>query len=155
VKRGLLWILIAVTAGGAAAFAVLRDRTPLLTRSILKEAQDRWENTAPRDYDLELTVEVDGVAPQHYRTQVRGGKVARFEQNGRQDGGGAEYNVAGLFEWMARDLELSTGPAVPGAPAHATLKARFDPRFGYPLVYKRLASGGRSVFITIDRFQTP
>jgi len=38
---------------------------------------------------------------------------------------------------------------------HATLKARFDPRFGYPLVYKRLASGGRSVFIRIDRFQTP
>jgi hypothetical protein len=146
---------MAIIACGALGFFALRDRTPLLTRAILKEAHDRWEKAVPRDYDVELTVEVDGVAPQHYRTQVRGGRVTRFEQNGRQDEGGSEYNVAGLFEWIDRDLEMSTGPAVAGAPAHATLKATFDPQFGYPLVYKRIAALGRSVFITVDRFQTP
>ena len=153
-KRAALTILAAGTIASAVlAFVALRDRTPLLTRAALKEAHDRWERTAPPDYDLELVVEVDGVAPQHYKTQVRGRRVALFEQNGRENDGGSEYNVAGLFEWIERDLEMSTRPPIPGAPVNATLKARFDPQRGYPLVFKRIATDGKSVFIRVERFE--
>jgi hypothetical protein len=151
-RRALLIVAVAIIAcAGLAAFA-LRDRTPLLTRAGLREAQDRWDKGAPSDYDLELRVEIDGAAPQRYRTEVRRGKVARFEQNGRPGEGGAEYHVSGLFEWMERELEMSARPQVPGAPAHATLKALFDPQRGYPLIFKRLASDRQSVFIRVERF---
>jgi hypothetical protein len=153
VKRAALLALPAGILVALVLYFALRDRTPLLTRAVLAEAQERWRRTGLLDYELELIVEGDRLPPERYRTEVRSGKVARFEQNGRQDDGGADYNVPGIFEWIERELELSSGPTIRGAPAHATLKAVFDAQRGYPLVFKRLAPYGQSRILRVRSFR--
>ena len=44
---------------------------------------------------------------------------------------------------------------VRGQPRGAVLRARFEPRTGAPLVLKRLAAGGASYVITVERLEVP
>jgi len=156
VKKGRI-----LAAVGVAALLVVvllltvRDRTPALTRAAYEEARLRWSRSAMADYDLDLLVEADRLAPQRYRVEVRGGQVTRFEQNGRLDSdgsAGAQYTVPALFEVIERELEMAAGPTVPGAPVGSVLRGEFDPERGYPLVFKRIARRGQSTFIRMERF---
>jgi hypothetical protein len=144
-----------VAAAGLLLFLLGRDTTPFLTRPAFEEAFRKWKADGTADYDLELLLEGDRAAPQRFKLAVRGGQVVRFEENGRLEArarAGEGYSVAGLFDVIDRELEMRSGPPSPGAPARATLRARFDPERGYPTAFERIAPKGMSRFLRVERF---
>ena len=132
-----------------------RDRTPALDRAAFEKAAARWRERGTEDYDLEISIEGDRVDRSLCSLQVRGGKVVRYEKDGREDSGdpsGAYNTIPGLLEVIDREILLATGPLVQGAPRGAVLRAEFDPEWGYPVVFKRIASHGQSRFVRVEKF---
>jgi predicted outer membrane lipoprotein len=148
--------------GVAGVFAVI---TPLvynmrqqLRPEQLEQAQERWKEYGPADYDLLWEEKLDGdPRANEYRTEVRRGKVRRVFVN--QDmwlakelatplGGGlglgvaalakerlperalTGYTVEGLFKTIEKDLNSN---ADSGSINFAT--ATFDPKDGHPIRY--------------------
>lgn len=145
----------------AALFWLLADHTPPLTREILEARRRQWTAANIREYSLAITVQNATQAPQHYRIEVRDGVPVSFSLNGKKataeyTARARAYTIDGLFETIARELDLVEGRGgAAGAAAlrGAVLRAEFDERYGFPRVYKRIAPEMRSTFITVDAFE--
>lgn len=157
IQSPVVLALLGLLAGGGLFFVgymALRDRTPPLAAAALEAGRRQWEKAAIASYDLTLTVAIDREAPKDYQLSVRGGKVASFQINGVAHAENPSYSVPGLFDILEREIEMAGGKGAraAGAPQNAVLRAEFDPRYGYPKVFKRLAPGQQSCFIEVKRF---
>jgi len=154
--NGRTWVVAALILGAVllAGFFLLRDRTPLLTRSALDAARARWEKNGPADYDLAVVQESDARPAERIEVTVRGAKAVRLLRDGQPIDNREAYTVPGLFGIVEREVEMA-GASAPaqGAPRNAVLKARFDEDLGFPIVFKRIASR-RSMVIQVT-LRTP
>ena len=120
-----------------------------LTPEKLEEAEARWRERGPSDYDLHFQERVgSGLGPvERHLVVVRGGKVVRVsrlegdKEVPEEDLPSSEvqaYGVAGLFRRIGRHLDEDRQA---GARNYAT--AAFDPKTGCPLRYVRLVRASR------------
>jgi hypothetical protein len=121
------------------------ERIPALTETRLDQAESLWERTGLHNYDMELKLQ--GAQPGTVEVQVRAGKVTAQTRDGRTPPTRTwdYWSVPGLFETLARDMELAADPVhETGAEAGTQwrLRCEFDPQFGYPRRYHRFVSGG-------------
>ena len=145
------WTLIGGTLGILGTLIALRivnrDPTPALTPELFHAAHERWKQTAPTNYDIEIRV--TGNQPATYRAQVRGGQAQAAWRNGqpltsRRTFG--TWSVPGMFSTISRDVEQlereAAGQADPRLPK-LILRAKFDERYSYPARYSRIEWGSR------------
>jgi hypothetical protein len=156
-----LWMIVAALVFGVVTALVVRRSDDLteLTAQELLSAQEAWRGTGTDDYDLEVFVLADRLEDGRFEIEVRGGRVTRALQNGIATSGTADaYSVAGLFEILQRELELSTDASRGfGAPEgyRAYLRVRFNAQLGYPEVYRRSVGGtSNGVEIRVLRLST-
>jgi hypothetical protein len=137
---GVLGTLIALRVAN-------RDPTPALTPDLFHAAHERWQTSAPPNYDIEIRV--SGPQPATYRAEVRGGQAQAAWRNGqplttRRTFG--TWSVPGMFSTMSRDVEQlereAAGKADPRLPG-LILRAKFDEKYSYPARYSRIEWGSR------------
>ncbi len=140
----LLGVVLTLVALGIWLW-VHRDPMPVLTIEALENARRLWDEHGVADYDLDL--EISGDRPASVRVQVRRGEVAALTHNGitpKARKTWASWSVDGLLDQMEAEL---TGSAAEKAGVEererspAVLRAEFDPYYGYPSVFRRLATG--------------
>jgi hypothetical protein len=133
-------------AGVLIVLAMIRaNRLPKVTDESFEQAQQRWRQHGPADYDLE--VKVSGPQPATYRVEVRQGEVLSATRNGfrlTQRRTFDTWSVPGMFATMRRDVEnvqqVAAGKADANTP-RLTLFAEFHPEYGYPRTYHRIQWG--------------
>lgn len=118
-----------------------RDTTPKLTRDRFEAAKLKWEQAAPKNYNIEI--KVTGLQAATYNVQVRRGDVVSASRNGTplpRRHGFATWSVPGMFSTIGHDVEqvqaIQDGSAKPGA-SRLELRGEFDCKFGYPQHYYR------------------
>jgi hypothetical protein len=142
-------LIVGMLAGALVTMAILRwqlaDPTPSLTEESFRAARQRWDERAPDNYDVE--VKVEGRQPATYRVQVRGGRSIAAFRNGQpltQQRTFGTWSVPGMFGTIRRDLaqieKRRSGQADRTTP-QLTLRASFDPQWGYPRRYLRMEAG--------------
>ena len=142
-------LMVGTLVGLVVTLAILRwnvaDPTPALTAEALREARERWRQAGPADYDVEIRVQ--GPQPGTYRVQVRGGQATSAFRNDRplaQQRTFGTWSVPGMFNTIARDVEQVERRASGNADRFTpdlTLRASFDPKYGYPRRYVRMEAG--------------
>lgn len=150
-RKFVLFTGIGMALGLVIALVALRianvDPTPPLTSETFEAARQRWKQSAPPDYDIE--VRVTGAQPATYRVEVRGSQPQAAWRNGqplttRRTFG--TWSVPGMFSTISRDVEAVERRAA-GQPDRFTppliLRAAFDPKYSYPLRYRRTEWGSR------------
>ena len=133
---GLIWLF------------ALRDPLPPLSAAEFEEAQRRWRENGPADYDLQVRVE--GRQPATYRVEVRRGEPIAAFRNGRplpQKRTWGTWSVPGMFSTMASDFR-HVAAVERGRADHETprlgLYGIFDSHYGVPRRYRRVTwSQGR------------
>jgi hypothetical protein len=122
-----------------------RDPLPPLTAEEFEDAQLRWRENGPQDYDIE--VEVVGRQPAVYRVEVRGGEPAAAFRDGRpltQRRTWSTWSAPGMFETLASDFgsiaRFQAGTADEYTP-RVSLYGVFHPEYGYPERYRRIMLG--------------
>jgi hypothetical protein len=147
-KTGRLAVRIAIgllAGAGLAAivvFAMFRDTTPELTAADFAAAQQRWDQRAPKSYDLDLTIEGNRPGPVH--VEVRDGQVTHMTRDGvepKQRRTWDVWSVPGMFETIELELDKAGNPvegfqAPPGS--RMVQRALFDRQYGYPAKYHRI-----------------
>jgi hypothetical protein len=120
------------------------DKTPMLTASRLEAAQQTWQRTGPKSYDMDI--EIRGAQSGSTHVEVRDGAVTAESRNGRATPKHTwgTWSVPGQFEFLERELELAEDPQhemdVP-AGTRLQLRCAFDSKYGRPLRYHRFAIG--------------
>lgn len=145
-RRFVAWTLVGIAAGLVVALLMLRranyDPTPALSPELFYAAHEKWAAAAPANYDIE--VRVSGSQPARYRVQVRSGEARGAWRNDqplttRRTFG--TWSVPGMFGTIGRDIEAiekhAAGKADRFTP-RLTLRAQFDPHYGYPARYRRI-----------------
>ncbi|MFQ5600288.1 MAG: hypothetical protein ACE5G2_07010 [Candidatus Krumholzibacteriia bacterium] len=151
-----IWMMMGALALGVLTALVAR-REPLddLTVARLESARMQWAHAALEDYDLEVLVRADRLEDGRFELRVRRGEVVGATQNGLATSNAGAYSIAGLFDILARELELAGRPAAGfGAPEgyRAYLRVRFHAETGYPEKYRRSVGGtSNGVEITVIR----
>jgi len=146
-----LYLLGGLFVGGIIALGIIRwkygDPLPEMSPADYFAAKDKWKASAPENYDIE--VEVTGTRPATYRVQVRGGVAVAasiVDQQGQetpqmQQRTFGTWSVPGMFGTMSKDVEVlekhAKGKADKFTP-RLTLRAEFDPKYGYPAAYRRI-----------------
>jgi hypothetical protein len=127
------------------AWSSWREPLPRLSPQDFDEAQRRWRENEPLDYDIE--VEVSGPQPAVYRVEVRNGEPVSAFRNGReltQRRTWATWSVPGMFGTLASDFrhaaQREAGLADENTP-RVSLYGVFDPVYGYPRHYRRIMLG--------------
>jgi len=146
-----LYLLGGLFVGGIIALGIIRwkygDPLPEMSPADYFAAKDKWKASAPENYDIE--VEVTGTRPATYRVQVRGGVAVAasiVDQQGQetpqmQQRTFGTWSVPGMFGTMSKDVEVLEKHAKGKAdkfPPRLTLRAEFDPKYGYPAAYRRI-----------------
>jgi hypothetical protein len=95
--------------------------------------------------------------------EVRGGEVVKHTNNGRTPARRSwdYWSVEGMFDAMERELEISSDDVAASdrGASQMVLRALFDPQYGYPRVFRRLALGAgagasnRDVRWEVTRFE--
>jgi len=121
------------------------DPVPTLSPQQFYEAREQWEAAEPANYDIEIVV--SGSQPATYEVQVRDGQAEVALRNGqplRQRRTFGTWSVPGMFSTMLRDVQVversssrNPDPTLP----RLTLRAQFDPQYGYPARYRRIQQG--------------
>jgi hypothetical protein len=124
---------------------VVAERIPELTVDRLDEAQRRWQDAGPQNYDMDI--ELRGAQPGSVQVQVRDGEVTTMTRDGRtpQPWTWRYWSVPGMFDTLERDLVLGEDPVHETGAAAGTqwqLRCEFDSQLGYPRRYHRFVSGG-------------
>lgn len=139
-SRRSLWFFVLLLVLGAVAVAapIVYNLRLQLTPAQLADAEARWRQHGPSDYDLEYVQRIDDEPPgPNYRIRVRGGKVVDVRRGGKpappSEFPASEwqaYSVPGLFgqiqAYFAEDERARRRN-------YAT--AFFDRHTGYPLRY--------------------
>lgn len=146
----LIWLL----AGGSmlAALVICLEvfvarRIPELTEQRLAAAMDRWRGNGPANYDLD--VEIRGLRPGIVHIEVRNGEAVAMTRDGRtppQPRTWEAWTVRGQFEMLEQELiraEVSAQQNATDVAGRALVRCDFDPQFGYPRQFQRVAYGGQ------------
>lgn len=112
-----------------------QELPPNLTRGSFDDAWDQWEETAPPDYHIEI--DVVGPRTATYTVDVKDGAVTNATHNGDPLPSNPRtmrtWSVPGMFDTMERDvMHIETADA-----SDLTLRAVFEPKYGYPMKYHR------------------
>lgn len=161
-RRAGCWLIAGAIGGMVVTLAILRwrlaDPTPPLTEEAFRQARQQWRERGPADYNVE--VHVQGPQPGTYRVEVRGAVAVAAFRNGRelkQQRTLGTWGVPGMFATMARDVEQverRRQGQVNGNTPDLTLRAGFDPEFGYPRRYVRMEAGStQDVTWEVVRFE--
>lgn len=145
----VLWLLAGLAVGTLATIVVLRwqfaDPVPEIAPADFYSARDLWKSKEPPNYDIE--VQVIGTRGAKYRVEVRDGIATAAWLNGlplQQQRTFGTWSVPGMFGTMSRDIEAVERRAADRAEQatpRLTLRAAFDPQFGYPARYRRIEWG--------------
>lgn len=151
----LSFALAAVCVAFALQFFVA-ERLPELTEARLEAAMDLWLKNGPSNYIMDI--ELKGAQPGAVHVEVLKKEVENETRNGRTPGRWTwdAWSVPGLFDTLTEDLEIAKDPHQQIDAATGTkwrLRCEFDPKFGYPLQYHRLVTGGPEVFWRVTEFQ--
>lgn len=149
-RGGLLLLglaVICVFACGGVGVWWFRGNEPPVTVEKLIEAEKLWELNGLASYDLE--VELQGDSPGNFHVEVRQGRVQTPPtRNGTPVNSRAAWEtwtIPGQFETIRRELELAADPEHEmhaSAGERLVLRGEFDPKYGYPRHYHRIALGG-------------
>jgi hypothetical protein len=116
-----------------------------LTHQALQAALEKWQVHGPANYDLD--VEIGGAQPGVAHVEVRDGMAIVATRDGLplDDWNKDEWTIPSQFEMLQREFEFQEDPQTEmGAPPGAKLwlRCEFDPKYGYPRRFRRLATGG-------------
>lgn len=148
-KRLMLGVVAGIVAGLVliAALLILLRPAPLpaLTAETLQAARDKWAQQGPPSYDMELVIK--GREPGLVIVQVRDGEVIRMTRDGREPDQRRTWqywSVPAQFDTLEEEMadvhKSGTGFA-DSATVHTRLEAQFDPKYGYPALYRRIVLG--------------
>ncbi|HZZ74187.1 MAG TPA: DUF6174 domain-containing protein [Pirellulales bacterium] len=135
---------ILLTAAGIGLFAVLQGRVPLLTDADFARAEKTWETAGPQNYQYDLLI--GGRQSGKVHAVVHHGVVTELTRDGLEPKRKQTWDywrIEQLFDFIADDLAVQKDPAKKAAQFNIpgdtilTLRAKFDPRYGYPIRYRR------------------
>ena len=158
--RTIAFVFVSLALAVACTLLALQyfvaERLPELTEPTLETAMNRWKQSGPASYDMD--VEILGARPGLVHVEVRNGAVTAETRDNREPERHTWYiwAVPGLFEMLARDLEIAANPeqqinAAPGT--RWRLRCEFDPKYGYPAQYHQLVTSGPEVLWRVTNFQ--
>ena len=133
---GILGIIVAVIA----MFLMGPGQIPELNASSFNQAFNQWGSNRLMNYEIEITVQ--GRQPGRYRTTVQDGEVvsAEFNNNALTNPRTiSTWTVDGMFRTIDYDVQaqLNRDTEEP----ELTLRAEFNPQYGYPQKYQRIQWG--------------
>jgi hypothetical protein len=148
-------IALAIACVALALQYFVAERLPELTEANLRAAMEKWKANGPASYHME--VELRGARPGNVQVDVRNKEVEDETRDGRTPGRWTwdTWSVPGLFDTLAQDLQIAQDPEGQIDAAKGTkwrLRCEFDPKFGYPLKYHRLVTGGPEVYWQVNVF---
>lgn len=158
--RSLLFAIVSVAVAAACVLLALEyfvaERLPELTTASLQAATERWAQHGPADYDMDI--ELRGARPGVVHVEVRKGAVTAQTRDGRIPGRWTwdTWSVPGMLDTLSQDLATAENPEqMAGAPAGSTwrLRCEFDPKYGVPIAYHRLVTGGPEVYWRVTAFE--
>src|SRR5690606_29516354 len=137
---GGVGIFAALIIAALVALRLLGSDLPLLETANLDAAEARWNEKGPASYDL--VTRISGGRAGEVRMSVRNGEVIEMSRDGvtpKQRRTWDTWSVPGMFETMRMELEARDHPE--GAfgqtgEARVSIRAKFDPTFGYPTRYE-------------------
>jgi hypothetical protein len=136
INHGWIWffIVLAVLAMAAVFIQVWYNPTVPLTASLLSEAQTRWKERGPRNYDMDYTIKtLDNTA--QVQVHVRNGKAVWATMNGVALESRL-YHYHTMPALLAFIEEFREQDAQPGRPRTYT-NVLFDPVDGHLIHYVR------------------
>ncbi|MEZ6104108.1 MAG: hypothetical protein R3E01_34640 [Pirellulaceae bacterium] len=152
-RKRTRWILATISGVGVALLIgagtlplwFAANRLPVLDRASFDAGTALWDRVGPADYSIET--EVQGRQGATYKVEVRGGQAVAAWRNGaplRDPRTWRTWSVPGMFDTIERDVEAveaaAAGHPEPGRPQVA-IRARMDPRWGYPADFQRIEIG--------------
>lgn len=118
---------------------------PVYTDETMRDAQLRWTENGPADYDM--TIIVTGRQPGEIHVEVRDGQATRVTRDHQQLTVADQmtpWTVPGMFDTVAQDAENAVD-AAEGVGDFATKEisqwVSFHQQFGYPQRYHRVIGG--------------
>jgi hypothetical protein len=135
-NHGWIWffIVLAVLTLAAIAIQIWYNPTVPLTAPLLAEAQARWKEHGPRNYDLDYTIKkIENT--EKFHVQVRNGKVVSVTMDGRalESRLYPYHTMPALFDFIEEFREQDSQP---GRPRTFT-SVMFDPVDGHLIHYVR------------------
>ena len=136
-----------------------RDPLPALSMAELTAAEKLWDENKLANYDLEI--KIGGLRPGTVLVEVRDGEVTAMTRDGRapkQRRTWDVWSVEGQFDTIRRELEMAANPRVEmqaGRDTRLILRGSFDSKYGYPLRFRRMVTGGiqPEVYWEVTRFE--
>jgi len=142
-NRGWIWffVVLGILAAAAVTINMLYSARQRLTMDQLRSAQERWDRTGPRDYDLVIDKTIGSATPGGDKTrdritvEVRGGKCRAGKINGQplDERLLSEYDMAGWLSFVEEFVRQSEKPDAP----RTFLSADFEPQTGALLRFRR------------------
>jgi len=142
-NRGWIWffVVLGILAAAAVTINMLYSARQRLTMDQLRSAQERWDRTGPRDYDLVIDKTIGSATPGGDKTrdritvEVRGGKGRAGKINGQplDERLLSEYDMAGWLSFVEEFVRQSEKPDAP----RTFLSADFEPQTGALLRFRR------------------
>lgn len=149
-------LALAVAGVALALQYFVAERLPELTEAKLESAMQRWQQNGPANYKMEI--ELRGAQPGQVHVEVEDKSVTMETRNGRTPGRWTwdTWSVPGMFDTLTQDLQIAADPEQQIDAAKGTkwrLRCEFDAKYGYPLQYHRLVTGGPEVFWRVTKFE--
>ena len=134
---------------------------PQFSKDDFEAAQQKWRSAAVDTYEIEI--DVTGRQSATYRVKVVAGNVVEAFRNDRplkQRRTMGTWSVPGMFDTMLSDVEnrelFQSGKGDRNTP-QVTLRCKFHPEYGFPLLYQRLEhrkfASNMEVTWTVTRFE--
>jgi hypothetical protein len=142
-SRGWLWFFVVLALLTAAAISVQLWYNPTvpLTPALLAEAETKWKQRGPRDYDMDYTIKKPE-STERFRVQVRDGKAVSVKMNDNLAVESRIYpyhTMPALYEFIGEFMQQD---AAPGGPRIFT-NVLFDPVDGHLIHYVRSVASKR------------
>jgi len=159
-SRTLVFVVVSLALAIGCVFLALQyfvaERLPALDEAALEVAIDRWEKNGPASYDMDI--DLRGAQPGKIHVEVRDGEVTAETRDGRDPGRSTwgTWSVPGMFDTLERDIQIAANPqeqiqANPGVTWR--LRCEFDARYGLPMRYHRMVTGGPEVYWVVSVFE--
>ena len=133
---GILGIIVAVIT----MLLMGPGQIPELNASSFNQALNQWGSNRLMNYEIEITVQ--GRQPGRYRTTVQDGEVvsAEFNNNALTNPRTmSTWTVDGMFRTIDYDVQAQLNRDAQDP--ELTLRAEFNPQYGYPQKYQRIQWG--------------
>lgn len=154
----LLALLVSIVSLIWLVRARFGDPTPEITGEGFSSARDKWREASLENYDIEIEVNNAGRI-ETYHVRVRQGFAESAERNGAPLSNRRTFetwSVPGMFGTVDSDwqnIEKHLSHTADANTLQLTVKAEFDPKWGYPAKYRRIEWGSmREISWRVKRF---